>query len=111
MKRGFQIARKVLEKACAEGMGGVDERHLCVMSALSNDDLADIQNVGELASARVAAMPEDVNTVLETVALLRKLLQGPSDEALEQHGISLSKVNDGMSVAEYQECDDDKEER
>lgn len=114
MKGKLRIVRSLVKRACAEQVAGVAEQHVRVVEALSNDDLIEIEKKGVLASARLAALPESEETKRDTVSLLIRWLRGPSDELLRQHGISITKVDDGMSEATYdetyQEADLDDEE-
>lgn len=103
MKGQCRIARELLKRAYSEGVAGGTGQHLRVVDALSNDDLNEIQRSGRLSAETAITMPAAEHIVHETVALLRRCLRGPSDQLLEQHGIRITRVDEGMSVAEYEE--------
>ena len=107
MKGQSKIVRKVMATACDRGIGNIRECHVHALDAMTHLDLVEIQKSGKLAGERIAEVIAiakcSLDEAQETANILAAWLHGPSDEMLRRHGIRVKEIDDGMSIAEYDE--------
>ena len=110
MKGQFKSIRNLIERAYSEHSFGVSDRDVRVVDSLTKQDFEEIQKTGNLSSDRFSELLESKETVCHTISLIsncfKALSQSLSDlskEDLEKRGMKITKINDGMSVIEYDE--------
>lgn len=105
MKGQIKLIKSLFLQACSDGVGGVSQEHVKIAHALTGDDLAEIQKNGDLPSERIVSLGYTPKIIQETLTLVKACLHGPTDEHLRKHGVTVTKINEGMSLVEYQEFD------
>lgn len=115
MKGELKNMRKLVERACVEQKFGVEDRHLRVLSCLTNHDLTCIKQTGGLASERISELPENEETQCHLISLLTKWFQmfqklsDRSESDLKRNGFKIKKIDDGMYEMSYDEHFPDQE--